>query len=189
MFPGRKGQARARMGSRLKKTIELGDAGAFRTLFLTYGPKVRALMMRQGTDRDTAEEIAQETMLAVWAKSHLFSQQKGSISSWIFAIARNLKIDRARRQTAWQRIYGDYETLQRLHLSPEERDGWQQQRMDIEQAFESLPLEQRQVLSLSYIAGLSQDQIAKELNLPLGTVKSRIRLAFGKLRGPLGDGA
>ncbi|NJM35463.1 MAG: hypothetical protein HC850_12985, partial [Rhodomicrobium sp.] len=68
MFPGRKGQARARMGSRLKKTIELGDAGAFRTLFLTYGPKVRALMMRQGTDRDTAEEIAQETMLAVWAK-------------------------------------------------------------------------------------------------------------------------
>jgi RNA polymerase sigma-70 factor (ECF subfamily) len=173
----------------LKKNVEIGDATAFRSLFLTYGPRVRALMMRQGADRDAAEDIAQETMLAVWAKPHLFSRQKGTLSAWIFAIARNLKIDRARRQIAWQRIYSDYEDIQRLSLPEAEADSAESDRIAIERAFESLPPEQRQILSLSYVMGLSQRDIAKELGLPLGTVKSRMRLAFGKLRGSEGGEA
>jgi RNA polymerase sigma-70 factor (ECF subfamily) len=183
------GQLRANMGDQLKKIADERDAGAFRALFLTYWPKVRTMLLRQGTDKETAEEIAQETMLAVWEKSHQFSGDRGSASAWIFGIARNLRIDRIRQQAVWQRGYEELENIERLQPVAEAPRVWEEHRREIEKALGDLPPEQLQVIRLSYIDGLSQTEIAARLALPLGTVKSRMRLAFDKLRFVAGYGS
>jgi RNA polymerase sigma-70 factor (ECF subfamily) len=170
------------MGNQLKKITDEQDAGAFRSLFLTFCPKVRAMLMRQGADRETAEEIAQDTMLTVWRKSHQFSNARGSVSAWIYTIARNLRIDRVRQQAVWQRCHEEFETMERLQPSADEPRSWERERDEIEGALGGLPPEQLQVIQLSFVDGLSQSAIAARLDLPLGTVKSRMRLAFDKLR-------
>ena len=170
------------MGDQLKKIADERDAGAFRSLFLTFCPKVRAMLMRQGTDRDTAEEIAQETMLTIWSKSHQYSRERGSVSTWVYTIARNLRIDRVRQQAVWQRCYEEFETVERLQASAGEPRSWEHERNEIEGALGGLPPEQLQVIQLSFVDGLTQSQIAAKLDLPLGTVKSRMRLAFDRLR-------
>jgi RNA polymerase sigma-70 factor (ECF subfamily) len=169
------------MPDQLRKIAEERDAGEFRSLFQTFWPKVRTMLMRQGADRETAEEIAQETMLAVWAKSHQFSRDRGNVSAWIYGIARNLRIDRVRKQAVWQR-YQDSEATTRRQSSVVEPPVWEQHRGDMEEALGRLPAEQLQVIQLSFVDGMSQSEIAAKLKLPLGTVKSRMRLAFGKLR-------
>ena len=170
------------MGDQLKKITDERDSGAFRSLFLTFCPKVRAMLMRQGADKETAEEIAQETMLTVWSKSHQFSHDRGSVAAWIYTIARNLSIDRVRRQAVWQRCCEDLETIERLQATAPEPRSWERERGEIEGALGMLPPEQLQVIQLSFVDGLSQNQIAVRLDLPLGTVKSRMRLAFDRLR-------
>lgn len=140
------------------------------------------MLMRQGADKDTAEEIAQDTLFVVWRKLHLFSIDKGTIAAWIYAIARNLRIDRLRRQAVWQRFYADLETIERLHGGAIDVQPWVGERSDIESALDRLPAEQLEVIQFSFIDGLSQGEIAEKLALPIGTVKSRMRLAFKKLR-------
>lgn len=176
------GQPWANMGDQLKKIADERDAGAFQSLFLTFCPKVRAMLMRQGADKETAEEIAQETMLTIWGKSHQYSRDRGSVSAWIYTIARNLRIDRVRQQAVWQRCYDEFEAIERLHISTDEPRAWEGERREIEGALGGLPPEQLQVIQLSFVDGLSQSEIAARLDLPLGTVKSRMRLAFDKLR-------
>ena len=171
------------MSDQLKKIAQERDASAFRQLFLTFGPKVRALMLRQGADRETADEIVQETMLAVWRKSHLFTERKGSISTWIFTIARNLRIDRVRRQIVWQGFCENFETVPSGEEPADEQLAREQEREQVGSALAELPAEQLQIIRLSFEDGLSQSEIAGKLNLPLGTVKSRMRLAYDKLRG------
>lgn len=170
------------MGDQINKITNEQDASVFRSLFLTFCPKVRAMLIRQGTDRETAEEIAQDTMLAVWRKSHQFSDDRGSISAWIYAIARNLRIDRVRQQAVWQRCHEELGSIERLQPSLVEPRSWEQEKGEIEGALSGLPPEQMQVIQLSFVDGLSQNDIAAKLDLPLGTVKSRMRLAFNRLR-------
>jgi|EndMetStandDraft_9_1072997.scaffolds.fasta_scaffold52533_2 RNA polymerase sigma-70 factor, ECF subfamily len=177
------------MGDQLKKIAEERDAGAFRSMFLTFWPKVRVMLMRQGADRETAEELAQETMLAVWRKSQQFSSDRGSVSAWIYTIARNLRIDRVRQQAAWQRYYDEFEAAERQQASDNGLCPWDQHRGEIENALGGLPAEQLQVIQLSFVDGLSQSEIAAKLDLPLGTVKSRMRLAFQKLRCAVESGS
>jgi RNA polymerase sigma-70 factor, ECF subfamily len=177
------------MGDQLKKIAEERDVGAFRSLFQTFWPKVRTMLLRQGADVETAEEIAQETMLAVWRKSHQFSSEKGSEDAWIYGIARNLRIDRVRKQAAWQRYYDDYEMIERLHAAPASARPVELHRGEMERALASLPREQLEVIQLSFIDGLSQTEIAEKLDIPLGTVKSRIRLGVQKLRGCVEGGS
>ena len=141
------------------------------------------MLVRQGTDRETAEDIAQETMFTAWRKFHQFSSDRGSIAAWIYTIARNLRIDLARRQTAWQRSHEEFETVERLRTSANEPRSWAQEENEIEAALHRLPPEQLQVIQLCLVDGLSQREVAAKLDLPLGTVKSRMRLAFQKLGG------
>jgi RNA polymerase sigma-70 factor (ECF subfamily) len=86
------------MADLLQRIAEKGDNQAFIELFQAYAPRVKAYMMRQGADAQTAEELAQETLLTVWRKAALYSQEKGSATTWIFTIARNLRIDRLRKE-------------------------------------------------------------------------------------------
>jgi RNA polymerase sigma-70 factor (ECF subfamily) len=169
------------MGDERTKITDERDAGAFRSLFLIYCPRVRAMLMRQGADRETAEDIAQETMFTAWRKFHQFSSDKGSVAAWIYTIARRLRIDLVRKQTVWQRGHEEFETLERLRAPAKEPRSWEQEENEIEAALGSLPPEQRQVIQLCLVDGLSQREIAAKLDLPLGTVKSRMRLAFAKL--------
>jgi RNA polymerase sigma-70 factor (ECF subfamily) len=92
------------MADLLRRVAERADTAAFRELYQTYGPRVKAFMMRQGTDAATAEDLAQETLFTVWRRASLYAADKGSAATWIFAIARNLRIDRLRREMPWQEL-------------------------------------------------------------------------------------
>ena len=162
------------------------DARAFRALFACFFPKVRAMLIRQGADIHTAEEIAQDTMMAVWRNTHQFSNDKGSVSAWIYAIARNLRIDRIRKNAVWQRMYTELESIEWHEGEAVYAQRWVGERHDLENALGGLPPEQLEVIQLAFIDGFSQSEIARRLRLPLGTVKSRMRLAFEKLRSSVG---
>lgn len=168
--------------AKYENLVHLGDPEAFRRIVMLFAPKIKALMLRQGTDPETAEDIAQETMITVWRKGHLFTAEKGSISTWIYTIARNLRIDRARRQVLWRASDDDLEDMVSDDEPAEARMVRLQEEASLVAALATLPLEQREVIELAFIQGLSHSKIAKKLKLPLGTVKSRVRLAYRKLR-------
>ena len=163
------------------------DEAAFAALFARYAPPIKGYMIRHGADPSTAEELAQEALALVWRKAGLYSADKGNPSTWIFTIARNLRIDRVRRERVFQPLpeghqeeASDDEPADML-LVREERYA------ALRQALTTLPAEQLDIVTLSYMDGLSHSEIAKRLSLPLGTVKSRMRMAYDKLR-PLLEG-
>lgn len=161
---------------------------AFVQLFEQYASRLKAYMLRQGADPATAEELAQETLLVVWRKAGLYSAEKGSLSTWIFTIARNLRIDRLRRETAWQELPDNIsETLVSDDPAPDQMASDRQREIRVQRVLGDLSAEQRQVVELAYIEGLSHSEIAERLSLPLGTVKSRMRLAYQKVRSALED--
>lgn len=175
------------MSGLLQRVADDHDPNAFSELFLKYGPRVKAMMMRQGADADTAEDIAQDTMLAVWRKAHLFAENKGSITTWIYTIARNLRIDRLRRQVVWQDIDDEADRLESDAEAPDVTVSRGEVRDRVRAALRLLPPEQYEAVQLSYMDGLSHHEISERLNMPLGTVKSRIRLAYQKIKESIGD--
>jgi RNA polymerase sigma-70 factor, ECF subfamily len=172
----------------IQKVARNRDSEAFHELFVTFAPRIKAMLMRQGADPETAEEIVQETMLSVWRKAHLFVESKGSFSTWVFTIARNLRIDKLRRNSFWQDIGGDaVDDRASEDDSPYDEVQRQQQRDHVLDALQVLTPEQHEVVRLAYIEGLTHTEIAERLEVPLGTVKSRMRLAYGKIRERLGE--
>ncbi|MHA1518339.1 MAG: sigma-70 family RNA polymerase sigma factor [Alphaproteobacteria bacterium] len=163
------------------------DRVAFQHLFVRFGPRVKALMIRSGADANTAEDLVQEAMLVLWRKAELYSPERGSVAAWVFTIARNLRIDRLRRQSP--RAYDDIDELEleSPDASSEEEVHAQQQSTMVLEAVSQLPPDQKRVIELSFIHDMPQADIAQELGVPLGTVKSRMRLAYGKLRERLED--
>ncbi len=158
------------------------DKTAFANLFAWYAPRMKSVMLRQGAEHMLADELVQEAMLAVWRKSHLFDPDKSTPSTWIFTIARNLRIDRFRKENRPELDPHD-PMLSPASEKPadeavEEKD---RQRL-VQDCLATLPSEQREVISLSFMEGLAHSEIAERLDLPLGTVKSRLRLSFEKLR-------
>lgn len=175
------------MADLLHRLARNGDVEAFRALFRTYAPRVKSYMLRQGADSATAEELAQETMLAVWRKAALYSDEKGSATTWIFTIARNLRIDRLRREVAWQPLPEDNAEQPSADPAPDEELAERQRGERVRAVLALLPAEQTEVVTLAFIDGLSHSEIAARLGLPLGTVKSRMRLAYQKVRDALED--
>jgi RNA polymerase sigma-70 factor (ECF subfamily) len=175
------------MADLLHRVAKSGDAEAFRKLFQAYAPRVKAYMMRQGSDANTAEDLAQETLLAVWRKASLYSGDKGSATTWIYTIARNLRIDRLRREVAWQPLPEGANDEPADDPAPDEALAERQRRDRVRAILVGLPAEQRDVVTLSYVDGLSHSEIAERLGLPLGTVKSRMRLAYEKIREAVED--
>ena len=171
----------------LRRIAERGDPAAFRELFDHYAPRIKAFMMRNGVDAGTAEELAQETLLSVWRKAALYSADKGSAATWIYTIARNLRIDRLRREVPWQELPRGHEEQPSSDPAPDQLllDGEEQAR--VRAALSQLPPDQLEVVQLSFIEGLSHSEIAVRLAVPVGTVKSRMRLAYQKLRGTVED--
>jgi RNA polymerase sigma-70 factor (ECF subfamily) len=175
------------MADLLRRVAEEGDLAAFRELYRTYGPRVKAYMMRQGTDAATAEDLTQEALLTVWRKASLYAADRGSAATWIFTIARNLRIDRLRREVPWQELPTDREEQPAEEALPDEAMAENERQVRVRAALAQLPPEQHEVVALSYLDGLSHGEIARRLGLPLGTVKSRMRIAYQRVRAALED--
>jgi len=158
------------------------DWDAFQELFVFFGPRVKAMMLKAGTDNALAEDLVQETMVKVWRKAGLYAAGRGSVSTWIYTVARNARIDRVRRASS--QPYDDIDDLELESDSPtgEDHAYMSEQAAGVAEAVQQLPKEQRQVIELAFMHDLPQSEIAEKLSLPLGTVKSRMRLAYSKLK-------
>jgi RNA polymerase sigma-70 factor (ECF subfamily) len=161
------------------------DREAFTRLFDHFAPRLNAYLLRLGSDSTTAEEIAQEVMVTLWRKAALFDPQKSSLGTWLYRIARNRRIDHLRRDRL------DFLDTQDPVLEPADDTDLDAQ-VDLSQreeavrlALDSLPEEQLSLVRLAFFDGLSHSQISERTGLPLGTVKSRIRLGFTRLRRTL----
>lgn len=164
------------------------DREAFAALFLLAAPRVKSYIMRLGSDAATAEEVVQDVMLTVWRKADRFDPVKATAYTWIFVIARNRRIDMLRRERATV-VYGvefpeapDEETpLASDAMAASQRDA------SVRDAMADLSPEQQEVVRRAFFEEEPHTVIAAALDLPLGTVKSRLRLAFKKLRDRLED--
>ena len=173
---------------RIIRVGSLVDRTAFAELFSHFAPRVKAFMRRSGASEYQAEEIAQEAMLAVWRKAHLFDPTASGAATWIFTIARNQRIDAIRRETRGGAVRVDeVEAEYEIDETPgaDVRIAAAQSEARLREAMASLPGEQRKVIEMSFFEEKPHSEIAEELRIPLGTVKSRARLAMKRLRSLL----
>lgn len=160
--------------------VSQGDRAAFATLFRALAPRVKGFLVRSGAVPAAAEDLAQETMVLVWRKAASYDRGRASVATWVFTIARNLWIDQVRRAAAApapdpqeQAWLGD--------LASEPLLG-EQRREHVRAVLAALPGEQAEAVRMAYFGEATHAQIAARLGIPLGTVKSRIRLAIAALR-------
>jgi RNA polymerase sigma-70 factor, ECF subfamily len=162
------------------------DRAAFTTLFTRFAPRVKAYMLRLGLDNATAEEQAQEVLLIVWRKAAQFDPARATAAAWMFTIARNLRIDAARRAQRTPPVpdlTDEPAPAQAADaiLAAEDRGA------RVRAALAALPAEQAKVVRLAFFDDRPHAEIERALGIPLGTVKSRLRLAMSRLRGMLDD--
>ena len=153
---------------------------AFARVFYHFAPRVKAFLIKSGADAGLAEECAQEVMVTVWHKAHLFDPTRASASTWIFTIARNKKIDALRKQL--RPTPDDLGWGPEHEPDQEEMVGLQQETEKLGEAIANLPEKQRVLVERAYFEEMSHNEIAEATGLPLGTIKSRIRLALERLR-------
>lgn len=170
----------------LLRVVRTRDREAFRALFLSLAPRVKTYLIRQGVAPAQADELAQETFLAVWKRADQYRPERGSAAGWIFTIARNLRIDALRRERSAM-AYDLAVVEPEGPASPETEISAVQRQARLREAVRALPRDQVEVIELSFFADKPHAEIARDLCLPLGTVKSRLRLAVIKLRAALGD--
>ena len=164
-----------------------GSREAFAALFDHFAPRVKGLLLRAGTSAEMAEEVAQETMLVVWRKAALFDPRKASAATWIATIARNRRIDIARRETR-TRLTEVYDILDQDEPElPDDTLYGAERDARVRAAMTELSPEQLRVVELAFVQGCSHQDVARRLSIPLGTVKSRLRLAMARMRGKLED--
>lgn len=163
--------------------VASGDREAFARLFGAYAGKVKSYLLRLGAPGAAAEDLAQDAMVAIWRRAASFDAAKAKASTWIFVIARNAWIDKLRREKT------ELAYRSSLLVSEESEDeapddaavrGQTEERVAV--AMATLSEEQRQVVQLSFFEDRPHSEIAERLSLPLGTVKSRLRLALMRLR-------
>ena len=178
---------RARFADLLVLVADKQDRSAFAELFGYYAPRVKSYLMRLGADGAVAEEITQDVMVTVWRKASLFDRSQASVSTWIFRIARNRRIDVFRRTRRPDLDPEEAMILPAAIEAPGERIEAMETEARVREAMRDLPEEQLLLLRLAFYEGLSHREIADKLDVPLGTVKSRIRLAFAKMKSRLDD--
>ena len=158
------------------------DKQAFVELFHYFAPRINAYLLRLKMDNGSAEELTQEVMIVLWHKANMFDPKKSSLSTWLFRIARNRRIDALRRDKSDRLDPNDPMLLPSEPESVEVEMDAAKREQRVRSALSALPDEQRELVRLAFFTGLSHSQIATETGQPLGTVKSRIRLAFNRLR-------
>lgn len=157
------------------------DRAAFERLFAHFAPRLKSYFLRLGTPPQQADDLAQDTLLLVWRKADLFDPAKAGAATWVFTLARNLRIDALRRE----RPALDEPDLAPDNPDPEQAFGAAEAEERVRQALDALPPEQRRAVTLAYFEEKSHSTIEREEQIPLGTVKARLRLAMGRLRTAL----
>jgi RNA polymerase sigma-70 factor, ECF subfamily len=157
------------------------DKAAFATLFRHFAPKVKGYLAKLGAGAQ-AEELTQEVMLTIWRKAASFDRRQASVSTWLFTIARNRRIDAIRKERRPELDPEDPMLVPEPPQSPDEQLQARDREARVAEAIKTLPAEQAELLRQAFYLAKSHSEIAAETGLPLGTVKSRLRLAFGRLR-------
>jgi RNA polymerase sigma factor (sigma-70 family) len=163
------------------------DCGAYARLFAHFQPRVRAQLLRLGLNSVAAEDATQDVMETIWRKAHLYDPRKSGATTWIVQIARNRRIDIERRNRECPVAVEDYHDIPDTGERSDDCVQAAQREARVRLALDGLPQDQFAVVKLAFFEGLSHGAIARRLNLPLGTVKSRLRLAFTYLRRMLPD--
>jgi RNA polymerase sigma-70 factor (ECF subfamily) len=161
------------------------DRAAFAALFSHYGPRVKGYLIRLGLGQAQAEDLAQEVMVTVWRKAALFDRRQASVATWIFRIARNRRIDLFRQDQRAVLDADDPAHLPSAEAAPDAHLDAVEQENQMRLAMADLPAEQMDLIRKAFYEGLTHRQIADATGIPLGTVKSRLRLAFNRLRSRL----
>lgn len=175
-----------RMTALLLRVAE-ADRAAFAELYAHYGPRLRVYMRKLGTDAAASEDLVQEAMAAVWNKAKLFDPAKANANTWIFTIARNRRIDLIRRERRPEIDAEDPSLQGDAPDSPEAGMIARRNAVAIRAALAELPPDQAEVIRMSFFEDRPHGAIAAALGVPLGTVKSRLRLAFRRFRKALGE--
>ncbi|MCZ4282907.1 sigma-70 family RNA polymerase sigma factor [Kiloniella laminariae] len=162
------------------------DRDAFARLFRHFAPRLISYMRKLGTDEENTEGLVQDVMFSLWQQAGSYNPEKSYVSSWVFAIARNRRIDRFRRQKLAS--FDQSQAENQIDLAPAQDQEIEHQEVEalLRESIESLPEDQSRLLQLAFYDDLTHKEIALLENLPLGTVKSRLRLAINKLRRTLG---
>ena len=161
------------------------DRSAFKKLYEHFAPRLKSFLLRIGSDLSAAEEICQESMIMVWRRAETFNPESAGASTWIFTIARNKRIDKLRKDN---RPLPDLNDPSFFQIPVDKSDDILQrveEEKKIKNALKNLPPEQAKLILSAYYEEKSHRKIADETNLPLGTVKSRIRLAINRLKTQL----
>ncbi len=185
--PGDPRPGAAELAACLRQIAEHGSEDAFDVLFRHFAPRIKSYCLRLGADNSAAEEITQDAMVSIWRNAAQFDPSRAAASTWIFAIARNLTIDRFRKSRRPEFDPDDPALVPDEQETPDRAVERANAEQGLRKVMETLSVNERNVLTLSFFDNLSHSDIAARLQIPIGTVKSRIRLAFAKIRSALDD--
>lgn len=172
--------------ARLTKAVaEDRDQIAFSELFNYFSPRVKSYFIQLGADPEQAEDLSQDVMSVLWHKAHLFDATKSSLSTWLFRVARNRRIDVLRRDKSGMIDVNDPIFIPPEPTAPDELVEVDERDENVRRALSLLQDKHAEIIRMSFFLGMSHSQISEKCELPLGTVKSRIRVAFQKLRETL----
>jgi RNA polymerase sigma-70 factor, ECF subfamily len=174
----------------LMQLVQQGDPRAFEVLYDRHGGAAFSLAYRVVGDRTAAEDITQEAFLSMWRSRVRYEPARGSVRTWVLGIVHHRAIDGLRRNLVHQRRRASAEGLEEVHEAAERTDveaARREEARTVRAAMEELPEQQLQVIELAYFGGFTHTQIAEMLEMPVGTVKGRMRLGLEKLRRQLGE--
>jgi RNA polymerase sigma-70 factor (ECF subfamily) len=175
------------MGSLIGLVADQRDRTAFIQIYEYFSPRVKSFLLGRNLTPQLADEVLQEVMLAVWQKAHQYSPARAAVSTWIFTIARNKHIDRIRKEK-FPELDANDPSLKPAEAAEVEGECMTIERgQAVQEALAKLPKDQYEVIYMSFMKGVSHGEIGEHLDLPLGTVKSRIRLGFKRLREELAE--
>ncbi|WP_373050186.1 sigma-70 family RNA polymerase sigma factor [Thalassovita aquimarina] len=161
------------------------DRTAFAALFDHFAPRLKGFIMRSGASAHQAEEIVQDVMLTIWRKAATFDPHRAQVSAWIYQIARNRQIDIARKEN--RPMPEELKEEAGTDIDASQILGLEQEAGQLKQALATLKPEQREIIEKAYLGELTHQEISAQTGLPLGTIKSRIRLGLERLRHELKD--
>lgn len=165
------------------KVRDAGDRAAFAMLFDHFAPRLRGMLMKNGFGGAQADDVIQDVMLSVWRKAHSFNPERANVSGWIFQIARNRQIDVIRKER--RPMPEELAMPESTDIDGEQVLGIEQEAANLRAAIARLNPEQRDLVQKAYLGELTHSEIQAQTGLPLGTIKSRIRLGLERLRHEL----
>ncbi len=176
----------------LMQLVYRSDAAAFEVIYDRHGDAAFSLAYRMCAQRALAEDVVQEAFLSLWRTRARYDRQRGSVRTWVLGIVHNRAIDALRRRAVRDRGMVHEEGIEERLVAPERTDAEfarREEAREIRDALEQLPEEQSRVIELAYFGGMTHMQIAAMLDMPVGTIKGRMRLGLAKMRMSLGDPA